>query len=230
MKAKKNNTQKRLFAEWFGTLALVATVVGSGIMAETLANGNIALALLGNTIATGAILVVLITMLGPVSGAHFNPAVSAAFALRGDLSGSLAVAYIACQIAGGICGTFLAHWMFAAPILQEATNFRSGLSQYGSEWVATFGLLMVIFGGIKYRPGAVAWMVGLYITAAYWFTASTSFANPAVTIARSLTDTFSGIHLGDMPFFIFAQLLAVWPAYRLAGWLFADDETSAGPK
>ena len=161
MTTKKDNTQKRLFAEWFGTLALVATVVGSGIMAETLANGNIALALLGNTIATGAILVVLITMLGPVSGAHFNPAVSAAFALRGDLSGSLAIAYITCQIAGGICGTFLAHWMFAAPILQEATNFRSGLSQYGSEWVATFGLLMVIFGGIKYRPDAVAWMVGL---------------------------------------------------------------------
>jgi glycerol uptake facilitator-like aquaporin len=137
-----------------------------GIMAETLANNNVALALLGNTIATGAILVVLITMLGPVSGAHFNPAVSAAFALKGALSGRLALFYIICQIAGGICGTLLAHWMFAAPILQDATNLRSGIHQYGSEWVATFGLLMVIFGGIRHRPDAVAWMVGLYITAA----------------------------------------------------------------
>ena len=221
-----NDISKRLFAEWFGTLALVATVVGSGIMAETLSNDNIALALLGNTIATGAILVVLITMLGPVSGAHFNPAVSAAFVLRGELSGMLAIKYIACQFLGGICGTFIAHWMFAAPIIQEATHFRSGLNQYGSEWVATFGLLMVIFGGIRYRPDAVPWMVGLYITAAYWFTASTSFANPAVTVARSLTDSFSGIYVGDMPFFIFAQMLAVWPAYRLASWLFSCDQPS----
>ena len=224
----QNDLSKRLFVEWFGTLALVATVVGSGIMAETLANNNVALALLGNTIATGAILVVLITMLGPVSGAHFNPAVSAAFALRGALSGRLAVFYIICQIAGGICGTLLAHWMFAAPLLQDATLLRSGIHQYGSEWVATFGLLMVIFGGIRHRPDAVAWMVGLYITAAYWFTASTSFANPAVTIARSLTDSFSGIYMGDMPFFILAQMLAVWPACRLAGWLFAPLEKSDG--
>jgi glycerol uptake facilitator-like aquaporin len=219
---------RRLFAEWFGTLALVATVVGSGIMAETLANNNLALALLGNTIATGAILVVLITMLGPVSGAHFNPAVSAAFLLRGDLSARLAAFYIICQIAGGICGTLLAHWMFAAPLLQDATHLRSGLTQYGSEWVATFGLLMVIFGGVRYCADAVAWMVGLYITAAYWFTASTSFANPAVTIARSLTDSFSGIHMGDMPFFILAQMLAVWPACGLAGWLFAADNRIGG--
>ena len=220
----RNDLSKRLFAEWFGTLALVATVVGSGIMAETLANNNVALALLGNTIATGAILVVLITMLGPVSGAHFNPAVSAAFALKGALPGRLAVFYIICQVAGGICGTLLAHWMFAAPLLQDATHLRSGIHQYGSEWVATFGLLMVIFGGIRHRPDAVAWMVGLYITAAYWFTASTSFANPAVTIARSLTDSFSGIAMSDMPFFILAQMLAVWPACRLAGWLFAPRE------
>ena len=216
---------RRLFAEWMGTLMLVATVVGSGIMAQTLAGGNMAVALLGNTIPTGAILVVLITMLGPVSGANFNPAVSAAFVLRGDLSVGRGLGYVASQIAGGICGTVLAHWMFAMPLLQEASNLRSGLPQYSSELVATFGLLMVIFGSLRYRADAVAWMVGLYITAAYWFTASTSFANPAVTIARSLTDSFSGIHGGDMPLFIIAQMLAVWPACLLAGWLFADDET-----
>ena len=146
-----------MFAEWFGTLALVATVVGSGVMAETLANGNIALALLGNTIATGAILVVLITMLGPVSGAHFNPAVSAAFALRGDLSGSLAIATLHAKLQGDLWH-FLAHWMFAAPILQEATNFRSGISQYGSEWVATFGLLMVIL--VALNIAQMLWLDG----------------------------------------------------------------------
>lgn len=212
---------KRLFAEWLGTLLLVATVVGSGIMAEALAGGNMAVALLGNTIATGAILMVLITMLGPVSGAHFNPAVSTAFCLRGDLPFSQALAFIGCQIIGGVCGTMLAHGMFEMPLLQDAMNERSGLAQYGSEVVATFGLLMVIFGGIRHRAEAVPWMVGLYITAAYWFTASTSFANPAVTIARSFTNTFSGIHIGDMPFFILGQMLAVIPALWIGGWLFA---------
>jgi len=213
---------KRLFAEWLGTLLLVATVVGSGIMAEALAGGNAAVALLGNTIATGAILVVLITMLGPVSGAHFNPAVSAAFCLRGVLPAGQAMAYIGCQIVGGVCGTMVAHGMFEMPLLQEAMNARSGLAQYGSEVVATFGLLMVIFGGIRHRAEAVPWMVGLYITAAYWFTASTSFANPAVTIARAFTDTFSGITIGDMPFFIIGQMLAVIPATWIGGWLFAQ--------
>ncbi len=216
------SVKKRLFAEWLGTLLLVATVVGSGIMAETLAAGNMAVALLGNTIPTGAILVVLISILGPVSGAHFNPAVSTAFYLRGELSVIEAGAYIVSQIFGGICGTLLAHWMFEMALVQDATHIRSGIAQYGSEVVATFGLLVVIFGGLRHRAEAVPWMVGLYITAAYWFTASTSFANPAVTIARALTNTFSGIYMGDMPFFILAQMLAVVPAIWLSNWLFAD--------
>jgi glycerol uptake facilitator-like aquaporin len=216
------SVKKRLFAEWLGTLLLVATVVGSGIMAETLAAGNMAVALLGNTIPTGAILVVLISILGPVSGAHFNPAVSTAFYLRGELSAIEAGAYIVSQIFGGVCGTLLAHWMFEMALVQDATHIRSGIAQYGSEVVATFGLLVVIFGGLRHRAEAVPWMVGLYITAAYWFTASTSFANPAVTIARALTNTFSGIYMGDMPFFILAQMLAVVPAIWLSNWLFAD--------
>ena len=216
------SVKKRLFAEWLGTLLLVATVVGSGIMAETLAAGNMAVALLGNTIPTGAILVVLISILGPVSGAHFNPAVSTAFYLRGELSVIEAGAYIVSQIFGGICGTLLAHLMFEMALVQDATHIRSGIAQYTSEVVATFGLLVVIFGGLRHRAEAVPWMVGLYITAAYWFTASTSFANPAVTIARALTNTFSGIYMGDMPFFVLAQMLAVVPAIWLSNWLFAD--------
>ena len=215
---------KRLCAEWIGTLLLVATVVGSGIMAERLAAGNLAVALLGNTIPTGAILVVLITMFGPLSGAHFNPAVSAAFCLRGDLGVGKMGAYVMAQVTGGICGTVLAHAMFDLPLIQQATMHRSGLSQFGSEIIATFGLLMVIFGSLRFRVDSVAWMVGLYITAAYWFTASTSFANPAVTIARALTNSFSGIHIGDMPFFVLAQMLAVVPALWFCQWLFAPPD------
>lgn len=213
---------RRLFAEWFGTMMLVATVVGSGIMAEHLAGGNVAIALLGNTIATGAILVVLITILGPLSGAHFNPAVSFAFALRGEITPKIAALYAIWQIIGGLCGTVLAHLMFEQTVWQTSAHMRSGMAQYGSEFVATFGLLAVIFGGICYRQTAVPWLVGLYITAAYWFTASTSFANPAVTIARSFTDSFSGIFPGDMPFFIIAQMLAAAAASLVCGWLFAD--------
>ena len=213
---------RRLFAEWFGTMMLVATVVGSGIMAEQLAGGNVAIALLGNTIATGAILVVLITILGPLSGAHFNPAVSFAFALRREITPKIAALYAILQIIGGLCGTVLAHLMFEQTVWQTSAHVRSGMAQYGSEFVATFGLLAVIFGGICYRQTAVPWLVGLYITAAYWFTASTSFANPAVTIARSFTDSFSGIFPGDMPFFIIAQMLAAAAASLVCGWLFAD--------
>ena len=213
---------RRLFAEWFGTMMLVATVVGSGIMAEQLAGGNVAIALLGNTIATGAILVVLITILGPLSGAHFNPAVSFAFALRREITPQIAALYAIWQIIGGLCGTVLAHLMFEQSVWQTSAHMRSGMAQYGSEFVATFGLLAVIFGGICYRQTAVPWLVGLYITAAYWFTASTSFANPAVTIARSFTDSFSGIFPGDMPFFIIAQMLAAAAASVVCGWLFAD--------
>lgn len=213
---------RRLFAEWFGTMMLVATVVGSGIMAEQLAGGNVAIALLGNTIATGAILVVLITVLGPLSGAHFNPAVSFAFALRREITPRIAALYAVWQIIGGLCGTVLAHLMFEQTVWQTSAHMRSGMAQYGSEFVATFGLLAVIFGGICYRQTAVPWLVGLYITAAYWFTASTSFANPAVTIARSFTDSFSGIFPGDMPFFIIAQMLAAAAASLVCGWLFTD--------
>ena len=213
---------RRLFAEWFGTMMLVATVVGSGIMAEQLAGGNVAIALLGNTIATGAILVVLITVLGPLSGAHFNPAVSFAFALRREITPRIAALYAVWQIIGGLCGTVLAHLMFEQTVWQTSAHMRSGMAQYGSEFVATFGLLAVIFGGICYRQTAVPWLVGLYITAAYWFTASTSFANPAVAIARSFTDSFSGIFPGDMPFFIIAQMLAAAAASLVCGWLFAD--------
>ena len=213
---------RRLFAEWFGTMMLVATVVGSGIMAERLADSNMAVALLGNTIATGAILVVLITVLGPLSGAHFNPAVSFAFALRREITPKIAALYAIWQIIGGLCGTVLAHLMFEETVWQTSAHMRSGMAQYGSEFVATFGLLAVIFGGICYRQTAVPWLVGLYITAAYWFTASTSFANPAVTIARSFTDSFSGIFPGDMPFFIIAQMLAAAAASLVCGWLFAD--------
>ena len=213
---------RRLFAEWFGTMMLVATVVGSGIMAERLAGGNVALALLGNTIATGAILVVLISILGPVSGAHFNPAVSFAFALRRTIAPHIAVLYVLWQIIGGLCGTVLAHLMFEEPLFQISVNLRSGPAQYASEFIATLGLLAVIFGGIRFTQTAIPWLVGLYITAAYWFTASTSFANPAVTIARTFTESFSGIAPTDMPFFIIAQLFGAAAANLICGWLFTE--------
>ena len=199
------NNQKYL-AEFLGTLLLVCTVVGSGIMAERLAQGNDAVALLGNTIATGAILVVLITLFAPLSGAHFNPVVSLIMALLQEISARNAVIYVMMQVLGGICGTLLAHAMFEMEIFQISANARSGMAQYGAEIVATFGLLLTILLGRQSRPEALPTLVGLYITAAYWFTASTSFANPAVTIARSITDSFSGIAPSDMPYFIMAQI------------------------
>lgn len=209
-------------AEFIGTAFLLATVVGSGIMAEQLAGGNVAIALLGNTIPTGAILVVLITMLGPISGAHFNPAVSLVFALRGELSSGKCVAYVACQIVGGILGVWAAHLMFGESVLQFSEKMRSGPDQWFAEAVATFGLVFTILATLRARPDAVAMAVGLYITAAYWFTASTSFANPAVTIARCLSDTFAGIRPADVPAFVVAQVLAAVLAWLVCRWLLAE--------
>ena len=214
---------KRLAAEALGTGLLVATVIGSGIMAERLSGGNIAIALLGNTIPTGAILVVLITIFGPLSGAHFNPVVSLAFALRRSLPVSDLLPYVAVQIAGGIVGTWAAHLMFDLPVWQISTHVRSGGAQWFSESIATFGLLLTIFGCLASAPKSVPVAVGLYITAAYWFTASTSFANPAVTIARALTDTFSGIAPSNVPLFIVAQIGGMVVATMLAIWLWTDE-------
>ena len=216
---------RRLFAEALGTAFLLATVVGSGIMGETLAGGNVALALLGNTLPTGAILVVLILIFGPVSGAHFNPAVSIAFAWRGELKRRDLAAYIAAQIAGGILGVFAAHAMFDLPILQFSAHIRSGPPQWFAEIVATFGLLLTIFGCVARAPQAVAFAVGLYITAAYWFTASTSFANPAVTIARGLSDTFAGIAPMGVPGFIAAQLVGMGFAVAAAAVIWPGEKT-----
>ena len=196
---------RRLAAEALGTLLLLATVVGSGIMAERLADGNVALALLGNTIPTGAILFVLIAVFGPVSGAHFNPAVTLAFRVRRELDSVTAAAYVLVQIAGAVVGVLAAHAMFGTDVLQLSTTPRSGPGQWFSEFVATFGLVAVILGTLRLGVLAVAASVGLYITAAYWFTASTSFANPAVTIGRTLTDTFSGIAFAHAPAFVMAQ-------------------------
>ncbi|MSO66900.1 MAG: aquaporin family protein [Pseudolabrys sp.] len=210
---------RRLFAEALGTAFLLATVIGSGIMGEKLSGGNVALALLGNTLPTGAILVVLILIFGPISGAHFNPAVSLAFALRGELAWREFAPYIAAQIAGGILGVFAAHAMFELPILQISLHARSGLGQWFAESVASFGLLLAIFGCVARAPHAVPYAVGLYITAAYWFTASTSFANPAVTIARALSDTFAGIAPAGVPAFIAAQLVGMLAAVAASRWL-----------
>lgn len=210
---------RRLAAEGLGTALLVATVVGSGIMADGLTNDS-AMALMGNTIPTGAILFVLITILGPISGAHFNPAVTAVFALRKELDWSSAAGYVVAQVLGGIIGAIAAHLMFELPALQLASHARTGASQWLSEAIAAFGLVAVILGGLRAKAQAVPALVGLYITAAYWFTASTSFANPAVTIARALTDTFSGIRPVDAPAFIIAQLVGALLALSLAGWLF----------
>ena len=212
---------RALLAEFSGTLLLVCTVVGSGIMAVNLADGNDAVALLGNTIATGAILYVLISIFGPVSGAHFNPAVSLVFALRGELSLSLLAAYIAVQATGGICGTILAQAMFELPLLDPSQNARGGVGQWLGEAVATFGLLATILGGLAYRANAVPALVGLYITAGYWFTSSTSFANPAVTLARGFTDSFSGIRPLDMPGFWLAQIAGAILAMLVARVIFA---------
>ncbi len=210
---------RRLVAEAMGTGFLLATVVGSGIMAERLADGNVALALLGNTIPTGAILVVLILIFGPLSGAHFNPAVTLAFTLRREIAPTDAVVYVLAQIAGGIAGVWAAHMMFELPVLQASLQHRTGSAQWFAEFIATFGLLAAILGALRWRPQAVCYSVGLYITAAYWFTASTSFANPAVTVARGLTDTFSGIAPAHVPAFVAAQLIGAVAAVAMFGWL-----------
>ncbi len=209
-------------AEFTGSAFLLATVIGSGIMAQNLAGGNTAIALLGNTVATGAILVVLILIFGPVSGAHFNPAVTLSFRLRGEIGTSDTALYILAQIAGALAGMLAAHFMFELPLVQSSTHIRAGAAQFGSEIIATFGLLATIIGCVRHRPEAVPYAVGLYITAAYWFTASTSFANPAVTIARSFSDTFSGIRPEDAPLFIAAQLIGAALAAPVFGWLFSD--------
>jgi glycerol uptake facilitator-like aquaporin len=209
---------QRLAAEALGTTLLVATVVGSGIMAETLTK-DVALALLGNTLATGAILVVLITILGPISGAHFNPAVSLVFALKRELGSREAALYVVAQLIGGVAGTIAAHLMFALPLIETSVKVRTGGPQWFAEWVATFGLVLTILLGIRFARASVPWLVGLYITAAYWFTASTSFANPSVAIARSLTNTFSGIRPFDLPGFIAAQLVGAVCGMAVATWL-----------
>jgi glycerol uptake facilitator-like aquaporin len=216
--------QKRLTAEFLGTLLLVCTVVGSGIMADALSD-DVAVSLLGNTIPTGAILFVLILILGPISGAHFNPAVSLVFAIRGALPWRELAPYIVAQVAGAILGTVVAHGMFDLNLLQFSEKARTGGAQWFAEGVATFGLVLVIFGGLKARAEAIPMLVGLYITAAYWFTASTSFANPAVTIGRAFTNTFAGIDPSHVAAFIAAQLLGALLALGLAGWLFNDPKT-----
>jgi len=210
---------RRLAAEFIGTAFLLATVVGSGIMAERLAGGNVAIALLGNTIPTGAILVVLITMLGPISGAHFNPAVTLVFTLKKELTPFAGMLYVATQVVAGVVGVWAAHLMFGESLFQFSTKTRTGGSQWFSEGVATFGLVLTILATLKAREDAVAWAVGLYITAAYWFTASTSFANPAVTLARGFSNTFAGIEPQGIPGFIIAQLIAALCAWRFCEWL-----------
>ena len=215
-----SSTEARLFAaEAIGTALLVATVVGSGIMAERLAGGNVALALLGNTLATGCMLVVLILVFGPISGAHLNPAVTLVFVALREVRITLALPYVAAQIVGAMVGTLLAHAMFGEPLLQTSAHLRAGPAQWLSEVVATFGLVGTILGVMRSRPSAVAYAVGLYIAGAYWFTASTSFANPAVTLARSLSDTFAGIAPSSVVGFVLAELLGATLAFLLFGWL-----------
>jgi glycerol uptake facilitator-like aquaporin len=214
---------RRLVAEGLGTALLVATVVGSGIMAETLTK-DAALALLGNTLPTGAILVVLITILGPISGAHFNPAVSLVFAVKRELTVRDTALYIAAQVLGGILGTVMAHAMFALPLLEASMKARTGGAQWLAEVVAAFGLVATILAGIRFQRAAVPWLVGLYITAAYWFTASTSFANPAVAIARSFTNTFSGIRPVDLTGFIAAECFGAVLAMLVMTWLLRQEK------
>jgi glycerol uptake facilitator-like aquaporin len=215
---------RRLLAEGLGTAILVATVVGSGIMAERLAGGNQAIALLGNTIPTGAILVVIITILRPISGAHFNPAVTLVFAARREIPWGEVAPYVIVQCVGGIAGTALAHLMFDLAPFAIGTTVRSGASQWLAEAVATFTLITAIVGGLRYAPPSIPWLVGLTIAAAYWFTSSTSFANPAVTLARGLTTTFAGIALNHVPGFIAAQLIGAAAAALLCQGLFPAPE------
>ena len=218
---------RRLVAEGLGTAVLVATVVGSGIMATTLTQDT-GLQLLANTLPTGAILVVLISCLGPISGAHFNQAVSLVFVMRAELHKSDALLYAMAQIGGGIAGTCLAHLMFDLPIMTASTHIRAGHAQWLSEGVATFGLVLTILAGLRFQSHAISWLVGLYITAAYWFTASTSFANPAVTIARAFTNSFSGIRPDDVGGFVIVQFLAALAAWRLMDWLLIPVKQSDG--
>ncbi len=213
---------RRLAAEFIGTLLLVATVVGSGVMAESLAEGNAALALLANAVATGCILVVLILMLGPVSGAHFNPAVTFAFVLRAEVSPVIGIAYGAVQVLGALAGTLLAHAMFDLELVQISTHARTGAPQWLSEVVASFTLVATILTLVRTRPEAVAYAVGLVITAGYWYTASTSFANPAVAIGRAFTNTFSGIAPAHVPAFIVSQLIGAALAVSIVGWLLGE--------
>jgi glycerol uptake facilitator-like aquaporin len=215
---------RRLAAEGIGSFFLFACVIGSGIMAANLSGGNDAIALLGNTAATGAILFVLITVLGPISGAHMNPAVSLVAASRGELPWREAAAYILAQLAFGILGAWAAHLMFDLPTLQLSVKARQGLGQWTGEAIATFGLILTILGTVRHRPQWVPATVALYITAAYWFTSSTSFANPAITVARSLSDTFAGIAPRDVPAFVTAQLLGAAAAALVSRWLFAERE------
>lgn len=219
----KFSKAQRLAAEFSGTALLLATVVGSGIMGETLADGNTAIALLGNTIPTGAILIVLITAFGPISGAHFNPAVTLVFKLKGEIGTTDSFQYVSSQVLGGIVGVWVAHLMFDLELFQLSEKVRSGPSQWIAELVATFGLVTTILGTLRVKPDFVPSAVGLYITAAYWFTSSTSFANPAVTVARSLSDTFAGIMPANMPAFILAQVSGAIVALAYCNWQFGED-------
>ena len=222
-----HNLLRRLAAEFLGTAFLLATVIGSGIMGDTLSSGNVAIALLGNTIATGAILAVLILVFGPISGAHFNPAVTLAFAVRGDISVPHAVIYVIVQIIAALFGVFVAHVMFGEPSFSPSLTTRTGLGVWTGEFVATFGLVATILGCLRFRPEAIPYAVGLFITAGYWFTSSTSFANPAVTIARSFSDTFAGIRPEDAPLFVVVQLVAAVIATLVFAW-FASGDKGAG--
>ncbi|KTE37515.1 MULTISPECIES: aquaporin [unclassified Sphingopyxis] len=215
--------RRAIAAEVVGSFFLFATVVGSGIMAETLAGGNVALALLANALATGAILFVLIAMLGPVSGAHFNPAVTLVAALDRSIEPRTALLFVGAQLFGGIAGVWSAHLMFDLPIIQLSQHGRTGMGQWAGEFVATFGLILTIVGTVRHRPEWIAPAVALYITAAYWFTSSTSFANPAITVARSLSDSFAGIALVDVPAFVMAQLAGALTGWLLGRWLFGTD-------
>mgnify|MGYP000007264158 CR=1 FL=1 len=218
-----HSNRKKLLSEALGTAFLLIGVVGSGIMGENLAGGNTAIALLANAIATGCILYVIITTLGPISGAHFNPVVTVAFALRGEHAWGGVAPYISAQIIGGILGVWAAHQMFDLTILQSSTTLRTGINQWSSEIIATFGLLFVIFGGVKHKPDTVPTLVALYITGAYWFTSSTSFANPAVTIARGFTDTFAGIHPNNVLMFIGMQIVGLIVGHFVLTRLFSDE-------
>ncbi len=218
--------KRALVAEAIGSAFLFATVIGSGIMAEKLAGGNVAVALAGNTAATAAMLYVLITMLGPLSGAHFNPAVTLVFYLRGGIAAPAALGYIPAQLAGGVLGVWAAHAMFDLPVLQLSQHVRAGGGQWLGELIATFGLVLTILGTVKLAPHSVPASVALYIAAAYWFTSSTSFANPAITIARAMTDTFSGIAPASVPAFIAAQIAGALLAHGLAAWMFGGEDAA----